>query len=104
MSMQAGWEALTQEAGEWDTTSEALGTAKGEAEGLYLSPDNFSFITFVSGVAESYESARSHVVDILAAGKAETKELADALRDVRNDFQSTDEARRDAVAALWELE
>ncbi len=104
MSMQAGWEALTQEAGEWDTTSEVLATAKGEVDGLHLSPDNFSFITFVSGVADSYESARLHVIDILSAGQTETKQLADALRDVRADFQSTDQDRRDAAAKLWELE
>ncbi len=104
MSMQAGWEALSAEAGEWDVTSEACGTAKGQADGLYLSPDTFSFITFTSGVADSYEKARTHVVDILNAGKTETKELAEALRDIRADFHSTDESRRDAAAALWELE
>lgn len=104
MSMQAGFEALTAEAEEWDTTSETLATAKAAAEGLYLSPGNFSFITFVTGVADSYEAARSHIVDVLSAGQTETKELADALRDVRNDFQSTDQGVRDAVDALWDLE
>lgn len=104
MSMEAGFEALTAEAAEWDTTSAALGTAKSEVEDLYLHENNFSFITFLTGVGTSYETARQHVLDVLSAGKNETDELADALRAVRADFESTDQARRDAIANLWDIE
>lgn len=104
MSMQAAFEALDREADEWDTTATALGTARQAVNGLHLSPDNFSFITFVTGVADSYEEARQHVLDVLTAGKRETEELGEALRQVRRDFQSTDEQVRSEVSSLWQLE
>ena len=104
MSMQAAFEALTNEAAEWDTTSQTLATAEVGAQDLYLDESNFSFITFLTGVGTTYETARQHVLDVLAAGRGETHELGEALRAVRADFESTDQSRRDAIAQLWQAE
>ncbi len=57
-----------------------------------------------TGVDSSYSDSRQHVEDILRAGERETKKIADALRQVRADFQSTDESVRNEVAAVWALE
>jgi uncharacterized protein YukE len=100
-TMQAEFEALTSEAGEWDDTSTALDTAAGTVDGLQLSSAQFSFISGMTGVAESYAQARQHVEDVLRAGKRESTQLGDALRDVRNDFQSTDESVVNAVRSVW---
>lgn len=101
MTMQAGFEALTSEAAEWDTTSEALATAAGTVATLLLSSAQFSALASTTGVASSYAAARQHVEAILDAGERETAKLADALRQVRADFQSTDQATVDAVSGLW---
>ncbi len=100
-TMQAEFEALTSEAEEWDDTAEALSTAAGTVAGLHLTSAQFSFISGMTGVAESYAQARQHVEDILRAGERESTQLGDALRDIRSDFQSTDQSVRDAVAAVW---
>ena len=100
-TMQAEFEALTSEAAEWDDTAAAVGTAAGTVAGLQLSSAQFSFVSGMTGVADSYAQARQHVEDILRAGERESAQLGDALRDIRNDFQSTDQGVRDAVAAVW---
>jgi uncharacterized protein YukE len=100
-TMQAEFEALTSEAEEWDDTSAALDTARGTVAGLQLSSAQFSFVSAMTGVADSYAQARQHVEDILSAGQRESTQLGDALRDVRNDFQSTDQDVLNAVRSVW---
>jgi hypothetical protein len=101
MTMQAGFEALTNEAGEWDDTSRVLGHAARTVSGLELSAAQFSFVCFMTGVDDSYAQARQHVEDVLTAGARETGRLADALRDVRRDFESTDHAVVAKVKSVW---
>lgn len=101
MTMQAGFEALTKEASEWDDTSQALSTAAGVVAGLQLTSAQFSFISAMTGVDSGYVQARQHVEDVLLAGTTETSQLAGALRSVRSDFQSTDASVVDHVGALW---
>ena len=101
MTMQAGFEALTSEAAEWDDTSQALSDAASTVAGLQLSAAQFSFISFVTGVDDGYSQARQHVEDVLTAGARETKKLADALREVRRDFESTDDSVVREVASVW---
>jgi type VII secretion effector (TIGR04197 family) len=100
-TMQAEFEALTSEGGEWDDTATALGTAADTVAGLQLSSAQFSFISGLTGVADSYAQARQHVEDVLRAGQEECTQLGNALRQVRNDFQSTDQGVVNAVSALW---
>jgi uncharacterized protein YukE len=100
-TMQAEFEALTSEAEEWDDTSAALDTAGSTVAGLQLSSAQFSFVSAMTGVADSYAQARQHVEDVLRAGERESTQLGDALRDVRNDFQSTDESVVNAVRSVW---
>ena len=100
-TMQAEFAALTSEADEWDDTATALGTAVGTVAGLHLSSAQFSFISALTGVADSYAQARQHVEDVLRAGERESTQLGNALRDVRNDFQSTDESVLNAVRSVW---
>ena len=100
-TMQAEFEALTSEATEWDDTARVLETAKNTVNGLELTAAQFSFVSFMTGVDSSYAQARQHVEDVLAAGQEESTQLANALRDVRNDFQSTDQAVREAVQQVW---
>ncbi|WP_370247030.1 hypothetical protein [Nocardioides sp.] len=101
MTMQAGFEALTQEAAEWDDTSDTLRAAALIAAGLRLETSQFSFVAFMTGVDTDYEAARQHVVDVTTAGMVETRKIADALREVRQDFASTDAGVVDRVRALW---
>lgn len=101
MTIQAGFEALTSEAAEWDDTSQALSGAAGTVAGLQLSSAQFSFISAMTGVDASYAQARQHVEDVLLAGIRETLQLADALRTVRADFQSTDQGVVSEVGSLW---
>ncbi|WP_395696125.1 hypothetical protein [Nocardioides sp.] len=101
MTMQAGFEALTDEAVEWDDTSQALADAAGTVAGLQLSAAQFSFVCFMTGVDDSYAQARQHVEDVLTAGARETGKLADALREVRRDFQSTDQQVVADVSSVW---
>ena len=101
MTMQAGFEALTSEAAEWDVTSQALTDAASTVSGLQLSAAQFSFICFVTGVDDGYSQARQHVEDVLTAGARETKKIANALREVRRDFQSTDEHVVQEVQSVW---
>lgn len=101
MTMQAGFEALTSEAGEWDDTSRALGDAEGTVAGLTLSAAQFSFVCGMVGLDASYARARQHVQDVLTAGARETEQLANALREVRRDFQSTDENVVHQVQSVW---
>ena len=101
MTMQAGFEALTSEAAEWDDTSTALSDAASTIAGLSLSAAQFSFISSMTGIDSSYAQARQHVEDVLTAGAEETKQLADALREVRRDFQSTDQNVVHEVQSVW---
>ena len=101
MTMQAGFEALTSEAAEWDATSQVLGDAAGTVSGLDLSAAQFSFICFMTGIDSSYGQARQHVEDVLTAGARETGRLAEALREVRRDFQSTDQQVVSEVQSVW---
>ena len=101
MTMQAGFEALTSEATEWDDTSRALSDAAGTVSGLALSAAQFSFVCLMTGVDDSYGQARQHVEDVLTAGAAETGKLADALREVRRDFESTDQSVVAEVQSVW---
>ena len=101
MTMQAGFEALTSEAGEWDATSRALSDAASTVSGLGLTAAQFSFVCGGTGLDENYAQARQHVEDVLTAGARETGKLADALREVRRDFQSTDEDVVHQVRSVW---
>lgn len=101
MTMQAGFEALTSEAEEWDDTSQALADAGSTVSGLVLSSAQFSFVCGMTAVDDSYAQARQHVEDVLTAGARETEQLADALREVRRDFQSTDENVVREVRSVW---
>ena len=99
--MSADFQALSSEAAEWDTTSEALTTAADEAAALTLSASQFSFISLLTGVETSYAAAQQRVVDVCRAGATETAKIADALRQVRADFHSSDQGVVDDVSALW---
>lgn len=101
MTMQAGFEALTSEASEWDDTSQALDDAASTVSGLGLTAAQFSFVCDGIGVDASYAQALQHVTDVLTAGARETGKLADALREVRRDFQSTDEDVVHEVQSVW---
>lgn len=101
MTMQAGFEALTSEANEWDDTSDALATAASTVTGLTLPSSAFSFICFMTGVDSSYNQARQHIEDVLDAGALETSKIADALREVRRDFHSTDDNVVHEVQSVW---
>ena len=100
-SMQAEFEALTDEAAEWDTTADALSTAAQAAAGLTIEASTFSFISQLIDVQTSYLAAQQRVVDVCSAGERETRKLADALRQVRQDFESTDADVVRAIGALW---
>jgi hypothetical protein len=104
MTLQAGFEALDKEAGEWDVTSTTLGAAEGQVAGLLLSQAEFSWLASTTGVDSSYESARSFVSSVLGAGATETEKLGNALRRIRKDYDSTDQRVRDAVRADWQLD
>lgn len=101
MTMQAGFEALTSEAAEWDDTSQVLSDAASRVAGLELTASQFSFVCFMTGIDDSYREARQHVEDVLTAGATETGKLADALREVRRDFQSTDQEVVAEVQSVW---
>jgi hypothetical protein len=101
MTMQAGFEALTSEAAEWDDTSQALSDAGATVSGLTLTSAQFSFVCGGIGVDTSYAQALQHVENVLTAGARETKQLAGALREVRRDFQSTDENVVHEVQSVW---
>jgi hypothetical protein len=101
MTMQAGFEALTSEAAEWDETSRTLSDAASTVAGLGLTAAQFSFVCGDTGVDTSYAQALQHVQDVLTAGARETGQLADALREVRRDFQSTDENVVHEVQSVW---
>jgi hypothetical protein len=100
-TMQAEFEALTSEAAEWDDTAAALSTAAETVAGLQLTSAQFSFISELTGVDSSYAQARQHVEDVLRAGERECTQLAEALRQVRADFQSTDSSVVHAVESVW---
>lgn len=101
MTMQAGFEALSSEAGEWDDASTTLSTAAATASGLTLSSAQFSALASSTGVDSSYADARQFVQDVLEAGQRETKQIADALRAIRADFQSTDATVVAEVKKSW---
>ena len=101
MTMQAAFEALTSEASEWDDTSRALSDAATTVSGLQLSAAQFSFVCFMTGIDDSYAQARQHVEDVLTAGARETAQLADAVREVRRDFESTDQQVVSEVQSVW---
>ena len=100
-TMQAEFEALTSEATEWDDTAAELQTAAETVAGLQLTSAQFSFISEMTGVDASYSQARQHVEDVLRAGNRECTQIAEGLRQVRTDFQSTDSSVVQAVQGLW---
>lgn len=101
MTLQAGFEALTTEAEEWANISQTLADAAGTVAGLGLTTAQFSWIASQAGVDASYETARQHVADVMLAGARETGKLATALREVRADFESTDDAVVADISAIW---
>lgn len=104
MTLQADLDALTSEAGVWDTTADTLKTAGTAVDGLTLDESAFSFITFTTDVGATYAQAQTHVSTILWAGHTEAGNIANALRTVRSEYESTDAHTQAHVKGIWVAE
>ena len=105
MTIQAAMEALTADAKRWDEVSTALSTASGTASGLTLASGAFPRLLGMSDLDLDglYNRLQSKVQVLLAEGSTETDAIADALIQVRKDFESTDQSVRDALKGVWDI-
>lgn len=99
MNLKADLAAMTADANAWYTGSGVLADAKQGAAGLTLDASVFCFAG--GDVAALYETVRNQVEDYLNGGKVETKNAADTLIEVRDDFESTDLSERDRHVGAW---
>jgi len=105
MTIQAAMEALTSDAKRWDEVSTALSTASGTASGLALGSSVFPQLLGMSDLDLDgiYTQLQSKVEHLLSEGSTETGAIADALVQVRKDFESTDQSVRDALKGVWDV-
>lgn len=100
MGLTADLAAMTSDAQAWYAASGVLDAAKQSAAGLTIDESTFCFAG--GDVAALYETARKQVEDYLAGGTTETRNAADTLIEVRDDFESTDTSERDRHAGSWD--
>ena len=105
MTIKAAMEALTSDAKRWDEVSTALSTASGTASGLTLGSTAFPQLLGLDGLDLDglYNRLQSKVQGLLSEGSTETGAIADALVQVRKDFESTDQSVRDALKGVWDI-
>lgn len=102
MTLKASLDALTTDATAWDGVSTKLGTAATVSQELYLSLMTFPQICSDIPLHATYEDLRSKVEGLLTGGKTETDKIADTLRQVRTDFESTDKSEAAKYKSIWD--
>lgn len=101
MTLQAAFDALETEAGNWDKTSGEISQATQAVAGLTLGPSDFGWGGGGSGLTATYGQVQAHIGAYLDGGVTETAKLADTLRQVSGDFQSTDQNVVADMRANW---
>lgn len=96
------YDALTSDAARWDDIAAGLDEAKASVQSLDLGRGEFSFAA--TDVADEYARIRSLVIQLLDTGAAQTRGAATALREIREDFESTEAAIQASLAEMWEVE
>ena len=99
--LEVALDALESEAKEWAEAQTALYNALAIVNTLDLDPEAFSFIDKMTGISNSYDSAISHVREVLNNGIIEMAVIAEMLMKARKDFQSTDEAVAAEARKVW---
>ena len=102
MTLQAAYQALTDDAGKWDATSKVLSDSAATVAGLTLTSEDFSWIGPLTGLTDSYSETRTHVEEILRAGAAETHRIATTLLKVRSIYEGSDTHARDGLHGVWD--
>ncbi len=101
-TLKVALEALTADAALWDDAADAIGNARAAVAGLAIDYHDFSVCG--QNAAHAYQAVRAKVEALLASGVTEVRGGADALREVRQEYESADTATREEVGALWEAE
>lgn len=102
MTLQAAYQALTDDAAKWDATAKVLGDCATTVSALDLTSEDFSWIAPLTGLDDSYSATRAHVEEILRAGAEETHRIATALLKVRSIYEGSDTHARDGLHGVWD--
>lgn len=102
MPINVALESLTADAAMWETVSGNLNVAAASAGELFLPAAAFSFAG--TAAASTYEEVRARVEQMLRQGANETAGAATVLRQVRADYESTDERTRAGLDGLWTID
>jgi hypothetical protein len=95
------YDALTSDAARWDGVADGLDQAAAGVANLDLGRGEFSFAG--TDVADEYARIRTQVLQLLADGATQTRGAATALREIREDFESTEAAIQASLAEMWEV-
>lgn len=103
MTLQSSLDALESDAVRWDTTSHTLADAGTAAQGLALGTSQLSWAADETGLTATYEQIRAKVAGLLTEGGEQTGAIATRLRQVKRDYEGTDEAARARLAGSWDV-
>lgn len=99
---QVALESLTHDAKRWYAVSDTLEAAARSA--AHLTPDAATFSFAGQSVAAEYEALRSMVQNYLQAGGQKTERAAQALREVRETYERSDDEAGRRIREAWSYE
>ena len=102
MTLEASLDALRDDAKVWDGVSDVLGGARSSCGSLTLTAHELTGMADRAGLVDLYEQVRAMVVELLGEGSTSADAIADALLDVRRQYQDDDRAARERLAGAWE--
>ena len=98
--LKVAYEALTKDASLWDSVADTLEEAQNDVRGIEVYRGAFSF----GGIdaADTYLELHARVLDLLGAGATATRDGANALRTVRNEFERLEDYTQAELYSVWQ--
>ena len=89
--LQTAYDALTEDARQWNEHSDVMETAARQAASFGLTGFQFGYQANKLGVVAKYQEVQDLAVRLLSEGAVAMQEIADTLIQVRSDYEATDE-------------
>ncbi|WP_025158785.1 hypothetical protein [Leifsonia aquatica] len=94
------FEALSKDATIWDAAADSLESSRSELSGIEVYRGAFSFAAM--DTADVYAQLHQQVMTLLQQGATATRDGANALRAVREDFERFEDITKADLYAVWQ--
>lgn len=98
--LKIAYEALSKDASIWDSVGDTLEESQNDLGRIEVYRGAFSFAAM--DVADTYLALHASVMALLGDGAAATRAGAEALRTVRNDFESLEDYTQAEIFSVWQ--